>query len=176
MNIVDCILGAAYMLEPLKRTDNRGEMNLCFHRDRLAENGIHFPMTEQRIYRIPRSGTFFGIHYQETSFPQAKLITVLQGSGLDYLIDLRRDSPTYKQWRTVEVSSENSRIVYIPAGFGHGFLSTADNTIQLFAVDAPFMAGAARSIHYADPTIGLQLPVAAPILSEKDKNAPFWKE
>lgn len=176
MNIVDCIFGAAYVLESLKRTDNRGDMNLCFHRDQLAENEIHFSMTEQRIYRIPRSGTFFGIHYQEAAFPQAKLITVLQGSGLDYLIDLRRDSPSYRQWKAVEVNSDNARIIYIPAGFGHGFLSTVDDTIQLFAVDAPFIEGAARSIHYADPAIGLKLPVAAPILSEKDKNAPLWEE
>ena len=172
MNIVDCIFGAAYVLEPIKRTDNRGEMNLCFHRDTL---GIHFRMAEQRIYRIPRSGTFFGIHYQDAAYPQAKLITVIQGSGLDYIVDLRKDSPTYRQWKAVEVTSENARIVYIPAGFGHGFLSTADDTIQLFAVDAPFMDGAARCIHYADPGIGLKLPVATPILSEKDKNAPFWE-
>ncbi len=176
MTIIERIFGEACVLQPDEREDNRGEMSVCYSQAALAEKQISFRPAEQRIYRIPKAGTFFGVHYQEMAFPQARLVTVLKGCGLDYIVDLRRDSPTCRQWKAVELSGGNALMVYLPAGFGHGFLSTADETIQLFSVDAPFREGSARNIHYTDPAIGLMLPVADPILSEWDENAPVWED
>ena len=152
------------------REDDRGTMQVIFCQENiLSEFSIH----EQRVYQMPKAGTFFGIHYQELTNPQAKLITVIQGAGVDYVVDLRPESPTFRQWKAVELDEETKKAVYIPAGFGHAFLSTRDNTIQLFAVDHPFVKAAARRIHYFDPTIGLQLPTDKLILSEDDRTAPF---
>lgn len=152
------------------RKDERGMMQVVFSQEDLFPD---FSIREQRVYQMPKAGTFFGIHYQELTNPQAKLITVIQGAGVDYVVDLRPASPTFRQWKAVELDEETKKAVYIPAGFGHAFLSTLDNTIQLFAADHPFVKAAARRIHYLDPTIGLQLPTDKLILSEDDRTAPF---
>ena len=122
---------------------------------------------------MPSKGTFFGIHYQNGSFPQAKLVSVLQGRGLDYIIDLRRDSPTYEQYRVSELCGCVPKAVYIPSGFGHAFLSLEDDTVQLFCVNEYFRSELSGIVNYKDPGIGLKLPFEELIISEKDLQAGY---
>lgn len=117
---------------------------------------------------MPKKGTFFGIHFQER---QSKLISVISGKGLDYIADLRKNSPTYKQYKAVELCGDDNIAVYIPEGFGHGFISMADDTIQLFAVNEPFDPVLSKALNYK--AVGIQLPFEDIIISDKDKMAPM---
>ena len=173
MRIIDSFFDNVYVIGYLKKLDNRGTMLSGFDKDEIRKLNIDFDIREQRIYKMPKAGTFFGIHYQEMTYPQAKLVSVIQGKGLDYIVDLRKDSETYKEWRMVELNDEEPKAVYIPAGYGHAFLSVTDNTIQMFAVNEYFVDGYAKQINYKDPEIGLKLPINKIILSEYDKNASF---
>ena len=173
MRIIESFFDNVYVLEYLKKIDNRGAMLSEFDKSEISKLNIDFEIREQRIYKMPKTGTFFGIHYQDMTYPQSKLVSVIQGKGLDYMVDLRKDSETYKEWRMVELNDEESKAVYIPAGYGHAFLSVTDNTIQMFAVNEYFIDGYAMQINYKDPEIGLKLPINNIILSECDKNAPF---
>ena len=101
---------------------------------------------------------------------------MLHGKGLDYVIDLRKESDTYRQWKAVELSAEKPLAVWIPAGFGHAFLSLEKDTVQFFAVDQHFVKGYSKEISYLDPEIGLKLPCENPVLSEADRHAPFLRE
>lgn len=130
----------------------------------------------QRIYTMPARHTLFGIHYQKEPYPQAKLISVLQGKGLDYVVDLRKDSATFTQWQAIELDAADPVSVYIPSGFGHAFLSLEEDTIQYFAADREFIRGYAAAISYRDPVIRLELPCENPVLSDKDRNAPFLNQ
>ena len=137
----------------------------------MAELTAGFNITEQRIYKIPQKHTFFGIHYQKAEATKGKIISVIQGKAMDYIVDLRPDSKSYKQYKSFELNADRPLLVFIPAGFGHGFLTMEDNTIQAFAVDTDFEKESSGIVNYKDPEIGLKLPVDDIIISDYDKNA-----
>lgn len=173
MRIKESLFDNVFVLEPSEKVDDRGTRIVGFNKEEIRKLNINFEIKEQRIYKMPKAGTFFGIHYQELTHPQAKLVSVIQGKGLDYIVDLRKDSLTYKEWKMVELSEEELKVIYIPAGYGQAFLSMEDNTIQMFAVNEYFMDGSTKQINYRDPEIGLELPINDVIVSYYDKNAPF---
>ena len=150
------------------RLDNRGALEYVFD-----ENTVDFKARETRIYSMPKEGTFFGIHYRNESDPMTKFVTVIKGRGLDYVIDLRKESPTYLQWESFELSEENALAVLIPAGFGHAFISLQNDTIQLYSVDRSCNDAHSKQINYKDPKIGLKLPVPISEISDYDLSAPF---
>ena len=153
------------------RVDNRGSLAYVFD-----ESIDDFKARETRIYSMPKEGTFFGIHYRDESDPMTKFVTVIKGRGLDYVIDLRKESPTYLEWEQVELSEENALAVLIPAGFGHAFISLQNNTIQLYSVDRSGDGAHSKQINYKDSKIGLKLPVPISEISDYDLSAPFVSE
>ena len=146
-------------------------MEVFYRKNEISQFIDDFEIKEQRVYLIPRKNTFFGIHYQNKERSQGKLISVIQGKGIDYIVDLRPDSDTYKKYVSFELEANSPRLVYIAPGFGHGFLSTEDNTIQLFAIDEFFDKEQKGVISYKDPDIGLKLPVENIIISDYDRDA-----
>ncbi|MBR6442647.1 MAG: dTDP-4-dehydrorhamnose 3,5-epimerase family protein [Clostridia bacterium] len=175
MKVIERLIGDACVLELESRHDCRGSMKML-STEETEELLPGFVIREQRIYTMPEANTFFGIHFQSLPYPQAKLVAVLHGKGLDYVIDLRKESDTYRQWKAVELSAEKPLAVLIPAGFGHAFLSLEKDTVQFFAVDQHFVKGYSKGISYLDPEIGLKLPCENPVLSEADRHAPFLRE
>lgn len=165
------IFGKAKIYRLHKRVDNRGSLEYVFD-----ENTVDFKPLETRIYSMPKEGTFFGIHYREESSPMTKFVTVIKGRGLYYVIDLRKESSTYLQWESIELSEENALAVQIPAGFGHAFISLQDNTIQLYSVDRNGNDAHSKQINYKDPKIGLKLPVSISEISDYDLSAPYVSE
>ena len=166
MKIERHIFDQALLISLPARTDLRGGMT-SLDMDTLKEILPGFSIREQRLYRMPKKNTFFGIHYQEEPHRQAKI---------DYVIDLRSDSPTFLKWESIELDASEPKLVYIPEGFGHAFLSLEENTMQLFAVNEKFIKGYSKSIRYDDPDIGLDLPDVDLILSEQDRTAPYSRE
>ena len=171
MKIIEKIFDSVLLLQPDGREDSRGTMQVFFSKKTMTELPDGFNITEQRIYKIPHKHTFFGIHYQKAEAAKGKLISVVQGKALDYIVDLRPDSKIYKQYKSFELNAEIPLLVFIPAGFGHGFLTLEDNTIQAFAVDADFEKDSSGIVNYKDPEIGLKLPIEDIIISDYDKNA-----
>lgn len=170
MKIIEKIFDSVLLLQPDGREDSRGTMQVFFSK-KTTELADGFNITEQRIYKIPHKHTFFGIHYQKPEGARGKIISVVQGKALDYIVDLRPDSKTYKKYKSFELNEDTPLLVFIPAGFGHGFLTLEDNTIQAFAVDADFEKDSSGIVNYKDPEIGLKLPVEDIIISDYDKNA-----
>ena len=168
MEPVKTIFGTVKIYKLKSRTDNRGLMTYVY------EDGIEgFVSKETRIYDMPRKGTFFGIHYREESAPMNKLVTVVKGSGMDYVIDLRRDSATYLKWESLELTADNALAVLIPEGIGHAFISLEDNTIQAFTIDKTGNDGHSKQLNYKEEKIGLDLPVQVSEISDYDEAAPF---
>ena len=165
------IFGKVKIYRLQSRVDNRGSLEYVFD-----ENTACFNARETRIYSMPKEGTFFGIHYREESSPMTKFVTVIKGRGMDYVIDLRKDSSTYLQWESFELSEENALAVLIPEGFGHAFISLKNDTIQLYAVDRSGNDAYSKHINYMDSKIGLKLPVPISEISDYDLSAPFVSE
>lgn len=168
MELIKEIYGSVKIYKLNSRDDNRG--NLTYVCDDSIEE---FKAKETRTYKMPKAGTFFGIHYREEISPMAKFVTVIQGRGMDYVVDLRKDSPTYLQYESFELSEENNLAVLVPAGIGHAFISLEDNTIQVYTIDRSGTDGHSKQINYADEKIGLKLPVPISEISDYDRNAPF---
>ncbi len=154
-------------------TDNRGFKIRTWSREDFLQHGIDFAPVESVIYEIPEAGTLYGIHFQLEPKPQQKLITLIAGAGVDYAIDLRPDSPTYKKWFSVELSANNRRQILIPRGFGHLFYSTEPDTKMLFQIDQEFVAALSQAISYRDPEIALDICDRDFIISPKDAEAPL---
>ena len=150
------------------RTDNRGSMTYVYN------NSIEgFEVKESRIYTMSKKGTFFGIHYRDVTDPMTKFVSVVKGRGLDYVIDLRKDSATYLKWEEIELSEENALAVLIPTGIGNAFLSLENNTMQIFSIDRNGKDGHSKQTNYADKKISLKLPIPVTAISDYDLNAPF---
>jgi len=173
MKLLERIFDHVLVLQSSMKMDSRGSMTIGFDHEEIRQYVSDFTLKQQRVYSMPEVGTFFGIHYQDEPYPQSKLISVVQGEGIDYVVDLRKDSVTYKQWKAVDLKGEDGKIIYIPKGYGHAFLSLKENTIQLFAIDQCFVTECSKQINYKDPGIGLELPIKDIILSDCDENAPY---
>lgn len=167
MKITETFFDQCLLIEPNMRDDSRGVMEVFFCPEQMRELSIDFELSEQRLYKM-RNKAFFGIHRGP-----AKLISLIQGKGIDYTIDLREGSDTYLDYKAVELSADKPQIVYVPAGFGHAFLSLGEDTIQAYAIDKRHM-GETQPINYKSPSIGLKLPVEDVILSDYDKDAEVF--
>ena len=169
--VIKELFGRVKLYQLYTRLDNRGSLAYVFD-----EKIDDFKAMETRVYSMPKEGTFFGIHYRDESSPMTKFVTVIKGRGLDYVIDLRKESPTYLQWESFELSEENALAVLIPAGFGHAFISLQNDTIQLYSVDRSGNDAHSKQINYKDSRIGLKLPVPISEISDYDLRAPFVSE
>ena len=173
LKVYSTCLSEVKIIEYDKKTDNRGFSHSIYNKAELEKAGIYFEYSEERIYYSQKAGTLYGIHFQNNPKAQAKLLYCIEGSGIDYAIDLRKDSSTYLKWTSVELSAENRKQIYIPKGFGHVFISLEDNTRNVMRFDEPFDSRYARQIAYNDPDIGIEYPIANPILAAHDINANF---
>lgn len=122
-------------------------------------------------------GVLRGLHYQVPPHPQGKLIRVVMGSIWDAAVDIRRSSTTFGRWAGVELTAENHRLLWIPPGFAHGFITLSDSADVLYKTTDYYSAVHDRSIRWDDPDIAVEWPIGSvPMLSDKDRNAPYLRD
>lgn len=164
------------IIEPMLFEDDRGWFMESYNKKGLAEAGINADFVQDNHSFTKKKGTLRGLHFQNLPHPQAKLTTCTRGAVLDVAVDLRKNSPTYKQWVAVELTAENKKQLFVPRGFAHGFMTLVDNTEFQYKIDNYYNKESDRSISFNDPEIGVDWNNENPILSEKDKKAPFLKD
>ena len=142
----------------------------------MEETGLFYDFVQDNHSKSTVKGTLRGIHFQKGNKAQAKLVRCVKGVVLDVAVDLRKNSPTFKQWVGVELSAENKKQLLIPRGFGHGFVTLTDDVEFLYKADNYYAPDADAGIRWNDPDIGVEWGVENPILSEKDKKNPFLKD
>ena len=133
--------------------------------------------SHEAFVSVSQKNVIRGLHFQLNN-PQAKLVCAVKGKVWDVIVDLRQNSPTYKQWLGVELSAENHMALYVPRGFAHGFLSLEDDSIMLYQCDGAYDKASDTGIIFNDPEIGIEWPVdtAATIHSSRDMNLMSFKE
>lgn len=171
MKVTEMELKEVLILEYDSREDNRGSSHILFSKKEWEDAGIHTEFTEEILYCPAKKGTLYGIHFQNHPKAQTKLLYCTKGRGLDFAVDLRRGSKTYKKWVCVELSPINKRQIYIPAGFGHAFLSMEDDTHIVMRIDNYFDPALSRAITFTDAELNIDFKVVNPILSFVDRNA-----
>jgi dTDP-4-dehydrorhamnose 3,5-epimerase len=170
MQALDTKLPDVLLLETAVHQDGRGFFTEAFRAEWLAQRGVAADWVQDNHSRSVR-GVLRGLHYQPG---MAKLVRVARGSIVDVLVDLRRESPAYRRWEAFELTESNGRLVYVPDGFGHGFIVTsdiADVTYKCGAYWDPVTEGA---VAWDDPDIGVDWPDAGvePLVSDRDRAAP----
>lgn len=152
------------LFEPPVHRDDRGWFMESWNRARYS--GL--PEFVQDNVSRSRKGVLRGLHYQHPN-EQAKLLTVLHGEVYDVAVDIRVGSPTFRRWTAVHLSAENARQLFVPAGFAHGFVSLADRTVLTYKCSALYDPDAEHTLLWDDPSLGIDWPVHAPVLSPKDR-------
>lgn len=154
--------------------DGRGFFRETFHKPLYAERGILCEFVQDN-HSFSTRGTIRGMHFQRSP-GQAKLISVVVGAIFDVVVDIRKDSPTYKQWIGVELEAEKGEQLFIPVGYAHGFCVLSESAHVCYKVSAVYDPHEEKGFRYNDPDVGILWPHASPILSERDKNSPLLCE
>ena len=178
MQIRPLAVADAYEVTPRQIADDRGRFLESFRGDLLAEHIGHVPDIVQTNISVSSRGTVRGIHFADVPPSQAKYITALTGSLLDFVVDVRVGSPTFGQWDSVLLDTRDRRAVYLPEGMGHAFVALEDDTTAMYLVTSSYNPAREHGIHPLDPEVGLELPAGmeSPLLSPKDAAAPSLAE
>lgn len=169
-------LDGVCLIRPNRFGDNRGWFMESYSKKDFEEAGLHYEFVQDNRSFTERKGTVRGLHFQRPPMAQAKLLSCLRGSILDVAVDLRPDSPTYKDWVGVILTAEDPTQLLIPRGFAHGFVTLTDNVEFQYKVDNFYSPEHDGGIRWNDPDIGVEWGVSDPILSEKDMKSPFLRE
>ena len=177
MNYIQTEIDGVWIIEPKVFNDARGYFMEAFKEEEFRANigDVHFVQDNESKSSF---GVLRGLHYQKGEYSQAKLVRVIKGKVLDVAVDLRRSSPTFGKYVSVELSEENKRQFFIPRGFAHGFLVLSEEAIFTYKVDNGYAPQAEASIRFNDETIGIEWPIAEEqlLLSPKDKTAPSFRD
>ena len=176
MNVIETKLPGVVIVEPQVFGDHRGWFMESWSRKTMEAHGLNYDFVQDNQSYTARKGTLRGIHFQQYPMAQTKLVRVTRGAVMDVAVDLRKDSPTYRQWVAVELSAENRKQLLIPQGFGHAFLTLTDDVEFVYKCDNFYSKEHDRNIRFDDPELGVEWGIAEPILSEKDAAAPFLKD
>ena len=177
MNIIPTSLPQVLLIQPKKIEDNRGwfmerfKLNLL---EKALGHSINFCQENQVLSNF---GVVRGLHYQMPPFAQSKLISVIEGTVLDVVVDIRKGSPNFRKYITVELSSKNQKQLFIPRGFAHGYSCLSEINRVTYQVDNHYSKSSEASIAFDDSELNIdwQLPADKIVLSEKDKSLPKFR-
>ena len=167
-------LEGVLLITPEVHTDPRGRFFESFQKERYQEIGIKEEFVQDN-QSVSHKNTIRGLHYRAKP-EQSKLVRVIRGEVFDVVVDIRKDSPTYGQWRGYTLSDSNYLQIYIPVGFAHGFCVLSETAEFLYKVSEYYSADKEKGIMWNDSDIGIEWPTSSPVLSEKDKINPSFKD
>lgn len=176
MKLVKTKLDGVLIIEPAVYGDSRGFFMESYSKQKFNDLGLDFDLIQDNHSLSAQAGVIRGLHYQSSPKAQTKIVRVLTGAIYDVAVDIREGSPTFGEWVGVVLSEENKRQLIVPKGFAHGFCTIVPNTNVLYKVDEYYSPENDRGILWNDPDLNIDWPTTSPILSDKDKNQPLFKQ
>jgi len=176
MNFISTKLTGVMIIEPKVFSDSRGWFSETYSRTVFEKNGLAYEFIQDNHSYSQHKGTVRALHLQNSPYAQAKLVRCVRGAIFDVAVDLRKDSPTFKQWVGAELTAENHKMLMIPRGFAHGFVTLCGDTEVTYKVDNPYHKESEVSVIFDDPDIGVNWDVKEPVLSDKDRAAKLLKD
>ena len=169
-------LKGAFIIDIKKMEDDRGFFGRSYCQHEFEAHGLNTNAVQANVSYNKKKGTLRGLHLQLPPFGETKLVRCTRGALYDVIVDLRSGSETFKQWIGVELTAANYRMLYVPEGFGHSFITLEDETEATYQVTQFYTAGAERGYRWDDPAFAIQWPIAPVIISEKDQSHPPFTE
>ncbi len=175
MKITETPIEGLFVIEPSVFEDERGYFFESYRQERYTEAGVYTEFIQDNESKSVR-GVVRGLHYQLNPYGQTKLVRVVQGAVYDVAVDLRQGSPTFGQWFGLELNEKSKNQLFIPRGFAHGFSVLSEIAIFSYKCDNGYHKESERGINPFDPKLGIDWQLAENdyIVSEKDRNAPFF--
>ena len=161
------------IITPKFHKDQRGIFYESFKKSDFEKFGITNEFVQTNV-SISKINVLRGLHFQIKPFAQAKLVTVLRGSIFDVAVDIRKGSPTFGQYHSIELRDEKSEMFWIPEGFAHGFCVLSEGAHVSYKVSTPYNPQEERGFRWDDPSINIRWPIKEPILSERDLANPLF--
>jgi dTDP-4-dehydrorhamnose 3,5-epimerase len=169
-------LKGAYIIDVKRLEDERGFFGRSYCEREFEEYGLNTNVVQANVSHNKVKGTLRGMHMQVSPYEETKLVRCTRGAIYDVIIDMREDSETYKQWIGVELTADNFRMLYVPEGFAHGFITLEDNTDVTYQVTQFYTPGSEKGIRWNDPSFNIQWPIEPVVVSEKDQAHPDFEE
>jgi dTDP-4-dehydrorhamnose 3,5-epimerase len=158
-----------------RHEDQRGSFSRAFCESEFSEFGSPFKVSQASIATNVKRGVLRGLHYQRSPHGERKIVRVTRGAVWDVLVDLRRDSATYKKWFGMELTAESGRSLCIPKQMAHGYLTLTDNSELLYLMDYSFVPEAATGVRWDDTAFHIEWPSVPQIISERDRGWPDFE-
>jgi dTDP-4-dehydrorhamnose 3,5-epimerase len=172
MIFTETILGGAVLIDIEKHEDERGFFARAWCRSEFEAQGLNPSLAQCNISFNPHKGTLRGLHFQVKPHEEAKLVRCTMGSLFDAIVDLRPDSPTYKKHLGVVLTAENRRMLYVPEGFAHGFLTLEDATEVFYQISEFYSPESQRGVRWNDRAFAIAWPAEPRFISERDRSYP----
>lgn len=176
MKFIQTPLKDAWVLELEPRGDERGYFARTFCAKEFEAHGLDPRVVQSNTSYSRDAGTMRGMHWQQSPAEETKLMRCIRGVIYDAIIDLRPESPSYLKHFGIELSAENRKMLYVPRGFAHGFMTLEDHTETLYLVGEYYTPGAEDGLRYDDPKFGIAWPREAAVISDKDRSWPLFDE
>ena len=166
-------ISGAWIIDITPIPDPRGFFAMTWLPGEFAARGLNPSLAQCNLAFNIKRGTLRGMHFQKAPHAQAKLIRATRGALLDVIVDLREESPTYRQWDAVELSADNRRMFYMPEGIAHGYLTLADDTEAYYHASSPWVPSAESGVRWDDPALAIEWPFPPGVISAKDREWPL---
>jgi dTDP-4-dehydrorhamnose 3,5-epimerase len=168
MIFTEARLKGSYLIEPERVEDGRGFFARTWCRREFEKRGMKGSFVQCNISFNKKKGTLRGMHYNARPYQEAKLVRCTMGAIFDVIIDLRPDSPTFMRWGGFDLTAANRRMLYVPEGFAHGFLTLDDETEVFYQMSEFYEPGYERGIRWDDPLFGIDWPAEVKVISDRD--------
>jgi dTDP-4-dehydrorhamnose 3,5-epimerase len=165
-------LDGAWVLHLDRHEDERGFFARVWCAEEFQRRGLHPKLAQCSLSYNHSAGTLRGMHYQSAPSQEVKVVRCVRGSIHDVLIDLRRESPTYRKWVARELTADNRLSFYVPQGVAHGFVTLSDGAEVLYLISTPHEPGLARGVRWDDPAFNVEWPRRPAVISERDRTYP----
>ena len=176
MEIIETKIPDLVIIKPAVFKDDRGYFFESYNKEKFLSKGIDQNFVQDNESKSMK-GVLRGLHFQKRPYSQGKLVRVMKGAVLDVAVDIRKNSPTYGQWESIVLSDDNKFMYWIPPGFAHGFVTLEDNTVFFYKCTNVYNKESEGSLLWNDPTLNINWgDITDPILSEKDREAPLFKD
>jgi dTDP-4-dehydrorhamnose 3,5-epimerase len=175
MEIIKTSIQDLFVIKPDIFKDERGYFFESYSKTKYEEKGLTMNFVQDNESRSMKN-VLRGLHFQKPPFSQGKLVRVIKGSVIDIAVDLRKESKSYGKWHSITLTGENKLMFWIPEGFAHGFVCLEDDTVFTYKCSNVYNKESEGSLRWNDPDLNIEWNTADPILSEKDKISPFFKD